>query len=356
MSTLYLHIGHDKTGTSFLQSAFANSEDIFERAGIEYPMVESMRLARQGEVSEGNGYLLKELFHSKDVNKHHFYSSEMIFQHILKETPGKTNGDNYLSQVQNLIEGPLFDTTKVLLFIRDPIAHTISHYQQMVKRGGMNRDVNTYFSFMVKDGITLPARARSVIEFFKSLKKCDLTIYNYSKGGNILELTATWLGLQEAFHPPENQKVNRSLSEAELRMQIATNKRFGVVIPSLSDFFVNRFPELNPRKVYPDLDIQQKLIERCRADMEWINQFVSPGNTYHEDLKAPVAYDNPDFLRNRHYEIIADWFKLILDQQNLPLKEEYKIQNDKQENPSAKSPKKSFLKSLFHNLKKSYSE
>lgn len=313
MPTLYLHIGHDKTGSSFLQSAFANSAEVFLQSHLVYPLAESMKAAKAGKVSEGNGGLIFDDLQEREEGKSYFFSSELIFQSIYLGVKDLQQDRAYLDQLRTLVEGPLFDRTKILLYIRNPIAHTISHYQQMVKRGGMKRDIDTFFSFLTKDGIPMPSRTRKVLEFLKTLSRCEVTILNYSRSKNLLHQVEEWLALSSPLQAPENEQVNRSLSAAELRLQIALNKRLGNITPPLSDYFVDGFPDLVPRKVYPGLDQQKRLMERCQADLEWINQWVEPGHEFELDYQEPS--DMPDALRNKHYELIAAWMKDTLDRE-----------------------------------------
>lgn len=58
MSVLYLHVGHGKTGSSYLQSALALSQDALRDNGIFYSLNEVGRRAAQGKITSGNGNLL----------------------------------------------------------------------------------------------------------------------------------------------------------------------------------------------------------------------------------------------------------------------------------------------------------
>ena len=60
MRRLYLHIGHSKTGSSFLQASFANSVAALAEQGIGYPLAaRHVTEAAEGwRISSGNGGLL----------------------------------------------------------------------------------------------------------------------------------------------------------------------------------------------------------------------------------------------------------------------------------------------------------
>ena len=54
MRTLFLHVGHSKTGSSFLQASFANSIERLAECGIDYPGApsEAAREALRGQMLE----------------------------------------------------------------------------------------------------------------------------------------------------------------------------------------------------------------------------------------------------------------------------------------------------------------
>ena len=50
---IILHIGHGKTGSSYIQSSLALSVGRLREAGIEYPEVTPLTSAKQGGISSG---------------------------------------------------------------------------------------------------------------------------------------------------------------------------------------------------------------------------------------------------------------------------------------------------------------
>ena len=67
MKTLYIHIGHHKTGSSFIQSSLARSAPILANYDIIYPLDENMQAATKGIVNIGNGNMLHEFFKPADA-------------------------------------------------------------------------------------------------------------------------------------------------------------------------------------------------------------------------------------------------------------------------------------------------
>ena len=60
MKKLIVHVGHGKTGSSFLQSIFALNSDRMAQLGILYPEHISNAMARRGHITSGNGNILLE--------------------------------------------------------------------------------------------------------------------------------------------------------------------------------------------------------------------------------------------------------------------------------------------------------
>ena len=64
---LHLHVGHGKTGSSFLQSWLAqNRSELLRVGGVHYPVADSDQRARSGRFSMGNGVLLDQALQFSD--------------------------------------------------------------------------------------------------------------------------------------------------------------------------------------------------------------------------------------------------------------------------------------------------
>ena len=68
---LYLHVGHGKTGSSFLQSWLVQNRSELWRVGcVHYPVADSDQRARSGGFSMGNGALLDQALKVSDQPQH----------------------------------------------------------------------------------------------------------------------------------------------------------------------------------------------------------------------------------------------------------------------------------------------
>ena len=137
---LILHIGHSKTGSSYIQSSLALSAASLREAGIEYPELKPLTLAKRGGISSGNLGKDKAFVQTitAEAGRHTkasrlLFSSEWLSLQIAKD--GET-----LATLQES-----FDVT-VVLFLREFLAHAISHYGQTVKRGGSTQVLSEYLA------------------------------------------------------------------------------------------------------------------------------------------------------------------------------------------------------------------
>lgn len=220
-SAVYLHIGHNKTGSSFLQSALALSDSTLDAHGFCYPIrPKDARAARQGLFNGGNLHATPGAFAkliasgAVAANKPLLISSESFFFHLLRDGPA------FLEEYQSACpDVPLH----VLLYIRNPLDHAVSHYHQKIKRGGFS---GTLAASLQRYNI--PARVLQLLELLHQFG-AHVSVLNYSRHRNdLINTLERWLALPEnTLSVPQNTQVNRSLSRSELELQRAFNTQFG---------------------------------------------------------------------------------------------------------------------------------
>jgi hypothetical protein len=251
--TIYLHVGHGKTGSSFLQSCFAMSEETLQAANIHYPdLTNSFAAARAGRITAGNihsgkmplGDAIEKLDRGLPEEQAILFSHEELFEYM--------NGPA-AKPILERVAAKQYDL-RVLCFVRNPLDHAVSLYQQTVKRSG---NFKTFAEFL--DNYRVP---QEVLRFVRTMSAAGAktTIYNYSKHKekltNILE---TWLGLScDALKKPDKLVVNRSVTNGELAFQIEFNKFLGSRAASfISDPLCNNLPDIkseNPAITHKDLE------------------------------------------------------------------------------------------------------
>lgn len=224
---IYLHVGHPKTGSSYLQSSFALSRKALEESGILYPESPSDDDAKHGFITSGN-WTPTTNCSEQLIGSHRgiLYSSEGMFLNP--------------EEIKNICASNP-QRVKILLFIRDPLDHAISLYMQHVKRGG-HTEPDAHNS--LERYQTLGKVKRFLGEFADITS--SITVVNYSKNrNNLLGIAEEWLGVRaDTLIPPPIGNINRSLTPSEAYIQIALNKLIGSSGQYFADKVCNQLPEL----------------------------------------------------------------------------------------------------------------
>lgn len=305
MPFLYLHIGHAKTGSTWIQSTLRiNRELLKDRFDILYPKGND-HFQGANAISSGNA---RGLFESKDTYRQKlldysanfsgavFLSSEFLFLE-LASLPD-------LSFVADIAREVGFDGVKMLLFIRDPLGQAASGWQQIIKRGGSDRPVEQAF-FECDQPLHVDRLLRNVPDA-PGLK---LTVRNYSRCSHrLIEEVETWLGLSEGcLVRPEVRRVNRSMSMAELELLRALNAHIGVDTGRLlADPLCEWLPDVEPDDVRPPLEIQKQTWERLLPFVESVNARVEPAHRYQCDIKKYDSDMNDLSLSAEQLRLIGD--------------------------------------------------
>ena len=274
----YLHIGHGKTGTSAIQSAFAIAQEDLLKNGIEYPIQNTDReKASQFAITSGNWNhnpketLAQELIRrSRERNNNNsiLLSSESLFWRL---------DDLFEDGMQELKDLNLH----VLLAVREIEEMLSSEYQQRVKRHGEKRP----FEQFLRSRHFISSHHKRASEIITLLKQNQIktTIINYSKHkNNIIELIFETLHAEEAY-PRDTVNgvvVNRGLSHKELATITLINALFHTKFPwistRLSDALVKELPTVQSQKCRLSKDSKLKLYEVNNDYIRNINDSLDP--------------------------------------------------------------------------------
>ncbi|MEM1346750.1 MAG: hypothetical protein AAGI34_19510 [Pseudomonadota bacterium] len=282
--TLYLHLGHGKTGSSFLQAVFATNRAGLAEAGIAYPKApdEPPVLPEEGWISSGNGLLLWEE-HPEKLGLHETRAALFSREHLMNEVCGDRH-DTLRQRVRQLCKTYGFERISMLLLIRDPVDHAISLYHQAVKRGGFTGTLDEYTA-----GYSEPRFVRKFLErrpFFGSDFKYDYVIRNYSRHRTrLIMLAEAWLGLgEDTLEPRALDTVNRSLTETELEIQRRLNRTLGKSNEMFADLVCTKMPHLKSADLVPSPEAQQQMLGRLKPEIDLVNASIVPGERYAGDI------------------------------------------------------------------------
>ena len=206
--SLNLHVGHGKTGSSYLQTLLAVNRDVLFEFGVNYPDHQSLQLARSGLPTSGNGNLLFQRDFEPLGNT--LLSNEGFCYRLSVE-------NNYRKFVQR---HNCF--VSVHLFSRNLFEFLNSSWLQSIKTGLTSADFDAFVrssNFKIYE---------SVLWWLKNENVNKLHFRNYSKHrsdiGNIFLNDLLGRGFQGTIRTTSMENINRSLTNGEAQVVGALNK------------------------------------------------------------------------------------------------------------------------------------
>ena len=302
MKKLFLHVGQDKTGSSFIQSCLAkNAAALLKKYQINYPLEKVNNNAAKGHISSGNGrlFLENDLSLIRHMKRHHktaslLFSQEELYLHLLK--------DNYWNNTKVFKRRLDIEQVSLLLFIRDPIEHACSLYQQKIKRGGKVITIEDFF-----ENYHTPLNIQNFLD--KALdSRCHVKVLNYSVEKNtIAQRVEQWLGIEEnCLVLPEIEIVNRSMTLGELELQRYLNGVLGKSGMLLSDKLCHKLPDIKPDNMVPSVEVQNALLERLRPAMEYINSRIDKRQQYRYTLLPETVNSDSLVFSKQQLQVVIE--------------------------------------------------
>jgi hypothetical protein len=304
MTNLILHVGHQKTGTSFIQSILAYNTEYLNNY-FYYPPHHSFSGASMGHISSGNGSLLL----SKDLNINNYekilFSGEQLFERIRGE---------FNSELKNICKN---NSVKVILYSRNVIDYFFSSWGQAIKRGGHTNDFQSY----LLNAINSRHVYSKIIDWINLSVDFgfELIIRNYSNHQENLidvfmnDVTGIDSISAKLKHPPI-LKVNRSLSFIELEIQKVFNTFDKKSSRYISDNLVNFLPDVQSAKASCSKEIYKTITEKMNPFLNEINSRINPS----ESLSiGDIEKYNPDnSTKNQQYTLSKAQIDILSDSLN----------------------------------------
>lgn len=264
MKHLIIHVGHGKTGTSYIQSTLALNIQRLESLRIHYPYHESFTAAQNGMISSGNGQLLEAENIKFVEHEYILISSENLFHTLLIN-------DNFEKKVLAFC-----DKVSVILYTRNVIDMLCSTWGQSVKRGGLTSSLN---EFLLSSHDLHHAK---VLQWLQLSKRLGFRLYlkNYSNHKNdifgdffslLKEILTLDEGITNDFVTPRQKLVNRSMTQVEYALIQCANRidpKFGY---ALSDILVNQLPEISSETPSISNEVITALASRYAETISEIN-------------------------------------------------------------------------------------
>lgn len=312
MRTLFIHAGHGKTGSSYLQSTFLLSHANLAKKSIYYPRNISEVEVENGVISSGNARhcfesvdQLEKLLSSTPFDTHSvFLSSEYVFAHIPNLIEG--DRDNEFRHLIELNRRLGLEKWKILLFIRDPMSFAVSAWLQRIKS---HRETRPLEQFVLDWPSTYPLRVRGFIGICSELDFIELSIFNYSRVRNeIVRVVSEWLGLEaEIFVSPNTKRINRSLTASEAHVISRLNGSSLKLTDHLGKILVEKLPDIEADDFHLPLKVQRQFNELIKEEMKIVAKYVTDGHEYR--IEELPESDNADIYRftSEQLDIILDY-------------------------------------------------
>lgn len=304
-----MHIGHGKTGTSYIQACLRLNRESLAQQGIIYASGEDRFIDEPNRITSGNA---SNLFKSKEdfenqlsqnqikTGESLLFSSEHIFWHFTRS--------NALDYLEEIAEKYGFEKIMILLFIRNPIGMAVSIWQQRTKRRGDHNVTLSNLHEHMEIGID---EVLFVEELFKRLNKCPgvtLTIKNYSICSDRLMVeVANWLEVPvEIFSILPDNRINRSLTWSEHIFQISLNKILGKSGHIFSDPLCEKLPDITPEKILPPLEVQEAIWFAISETINRLNILIPENHQYQCDIQNPEPLPEILSFNQKQIEIMTE--------------------------------------------------
>lgn len=214
---LYLHVGTNKTGSSFLQTALTNSKSDLKNRGFYIPDSRWDEQMLTGNISPGNGYLLAKYLSAKDKTSAIIYFERLAIEANNRNLKKVVLSNevlirilSYSDELQILFQSASqagFKNIKCLCFLRIPHKHALSLYKHRAKSGKWPE----YKIWLEKDYETL----RLFEEFINNYEKYNIEwkFYLYQKDSDYL-LDVFYENFLQMAKPNYilKEKINKSLT------------------------------------------------------------------------------------------------------------------------------------------------
>jgi hypothetical protein len=276
MRTLWLHVGCHKTGSSFLQASLAASVERLAAAGVRYPVDPDAGSAALIPVGNGLG-VWRRLADGPDWPEGE--RSDLLFSSEILHT--RLRDPWALASLRRRARAAGVERVVAVVYLRGPVDHAASWYQQQVKRHGTTRFVAEFF-----EDYAYPATTVALLDALAEVG--ELRVRNYD-----VERRRLAASLEEVLELPEGTlvtpaaAVNRSLTRAELGLQRRVNERLGPSGELVADVLCEEFPAVPAETELPPEPVQRRMLARQAAALDRLDALLPEGQPLDRGTRSP---------------------------------------------------------------------
>ncbi len=347
MKTIFLHIGHGKTGTSATQMVLGKHANLLLKCGIYYKEPKNAIAARLGKIRSGNVYPQ----HPDWIDKQILVSVEEncgfdIFLFSSEEMIGK-----YEELCEFFLKYRSTYKFRLILAVRNPLGILASHYNQSVKAKGYFGSIEDF-----EVGEMHLITAANALKKFEDIE-VGVFLINYSMvQRKITNKILMHLGLKfsdiEELNSDSTKIVNRSLSSHELKMIASANEFLGHEHgKSLAVEFIEQMPDFAVEPLSISKEICDRHMDRIRDHFDYINERLPSGQKLvvdRENYCNPTSIGN-QLLSKQHFDIIFKSLKKRILSSDFSFDADQYLEKNPDVKQAGADPYRHFLK---HGIKK----
>ena len=285
---LHLHVGHGKTGSSYLQSWLAaNATVLLNQHQLLYQQVCPLtrardRRAEQSKFSMGNGFVLNPVLETgvswrrqqrwwRRLCQQHSMQPQHMSSLVFSHEPWARKLPSQWPQLMQLVALMEVQAVDCWLLVRDPFEHALSVYGQMVKRHGFSGSVEDWLG--IYDFPDVLMRFLDAVE--TSSHAVCLRVDHYgSRRQELLQCLKQWLVLPADgdWTAIREDRVNRSLTAEELTLMRWLNARDPGLALRTGEHLIQRLPQLRGVVQPPPAPVIERFVQRWQGTIDQLNQ------------------------------------------------------------------------------------
>jgi len=323
MNNIFIHIGPGKTGSSFLQSAFALNQELYLKHGLNYPdLANNFSKAKIGIVTSGNATCIA----ANDVEK----LFDVVKPLSLDDLRDRLNTDLshllssewmsgcslvFLENLQEMFSNSF--NVQFVAVVRDPVQQLVSNYLQGLKTNVYKYSIEKYF-----DGMLAETRRR--LKLILSLKKSMHVVnYEFHKADLLVPFDNVFFGQRISEKPPLLE-VNRSPDAAQAFVLQLINQLDISNFQAAMGYIQSSEDQTRPRyqlpahlidRVYGELEIELNEINKLLPPDEQLQRQLSQGadrtmalfNDHDSKFIAELISKNIKVAKTIDYKFIMKW-------------------------------------------------
>lgn len=302
-----IHIGHTKTGSSFLQSRLVQNRQLLELNGLNYPKAPSDDDALKGKVTSGNGHLLRACWNFESKSQCTLYSSEGLFSSPLLDRIKETSGG-------------LRSKIDVVFYTRNPFEWIRSVWMQNLERGKYSKGIDEFIIEMkpwrTYEKICAYIESSKVLNF-------ELRIFNYSQHHGDLwrHFVKFGLGLdgsRETDASESNAVVNRSLGYLEAEFLLTFQKAAPQIdVRPMTSHLINETGTVQKYSAEISPEVRQHFTEKLLPLVDTINSELQRSEQLSLEMSTTQSVVDPENQANS--ELIKQALNLAASVPHLPI-------------------------------------